>query len=275
MPEAAQIGNRSAAADACFTFPDTLLTYHELTRSFCADQYALQCTQFDQHLALVSTLIDAGKLRHDAACISFDDGHRSNFELASAGLARHQLKAIFFITAGWVGEKSSTMGWKQLAALAKMRHSIQSHGWSHKFLSHCSVSELDRELKASKHALEDRLGVAVQSISAPGGRWNRHVIQACQSAGYEHLYTSDPLPEPIPKYGILLHGRMMVRRSSRPQDISKFLIGDGWFWFRLRMRHQLKQSGKRILGEARYHALWHAMTRRQSHDTEAVTESMV
>ena len=265
----------AADGDACLAFPDTLLTYHELTQTFCADQYALGCDQFDQHLELVSTLIDAGKLRRDSICISFDDGHRSNFELALTSLERHQLKAIFFVTAGWVGEKSSTMGWKQLAALAKTGHSVQSHGWSHKFLSHCSVSELDRELKGSKQALEDRLGIAVRSISVPGGRWSGQVIQACKSAGYEHVYTSDPLLRPVPKYGIFVHGRMMVRRSSRLQDISKFLAKDNWFWLKLRVRHQLKQSCKRMLGEARYHALWHAMTRRQSHDGGAATESTV
>src|SRR5260221_14516941 len=103
----------------------------------------------------------------------------------------------------------------QLEQLMSAGHNVQSHAWSHEFLTGCSASQLDYELRNSRKTLEDRLGIGVDSISVPGGRWNATVLEACAAAGYQHVYTSEPMFKPVYEHGVWRHGRLMVRRETQ------------------------------------------------------------
>lgn len=241
---------------------DALLTYHELERQPSRDQYAVSCQNFERHLQEIRKLITGLKIQSGRTYISFDDGHRTNLEMALPCLKRNNLKAIFFVTAGWTGIKRFAMGWSELAVLLSSGHSVQSHGLSHIFLNNCSRTELCWELRGSKELLEDRLGVAVNSISIPGGRWNARVIEACAAAGYRHVYTSDPILRRRSEHGLYIHGRIMVRQNTRVAEIEKFLTGNRSYWLSLHARHMLKESLRVVLGDAKYHALWQKMSHR-------------
>jgi peptidoglycan/xylan/chitin deacetylase (PgdA/CDA1 family) len=240
-----------------------LLTYHELTEVPSQDLYRVETRQFAQHLEMLSELYRRGIFAEHDWCLSFDDGHRSNAELALPLLQRHGLKAIFFITAGWTGIRNTAMSYSHLAELVSAGHSVQSHGWSHAFLAGCSPLQLEYELQKSKGALEDHLGVSVDSISMPGGRCNSQVLKACAAAGYQHVYTSDPVFEPVCEHGVWRHGRMMVRRNTQIDDLRQFLTGDPRLWSRLRRRHRIKQACRSVLGDAAYHALWQRLSARE------------
>jgi peptidoglycan/xylan/chitin deacetylase (PgdA/CDA1 family) len=241
---------------------DALLTYHELERQPSRDQYAVSCQNFERHLQGIKKLITGSKIKSGLRYISFDDGHRTNVEMALPCLKRNNLKAIFFVTAGWIGTKRFAMGWNELAVLLASGHSVQSHGFSHIFLNNCSRTELCWELRGSKELLEDHLGIAVNSISIPGGRWNDRVIKACAAAGYRHVYTSDPILQPRSEHGVYVHGRIMVRQNTRVAEIEKFLTGNRSYWLSLHARHMVKEGLRAILGDANYHALWRKMSRR-------------
>ena len=248
----------------------TLLTYHEILDSPSSDQYSVSDAQFDRHLELTWRLARQAKIPADCIAISFDDGHASNFSLALPLLGRHRLKAVFFITAGWVGSKPGYMNWEQAKALHRAGHVVQSHGWSHKFLSKSSDSELQFELTESKRVIEDRLNAPVSAISIPGGRWDDRVLKACAAAGYNSVYTSDPLFTTASKYGIQIHGRMMVRRSMNLNELEKFLTADSFYLFNLRLRYRSTLALRMLMSDASYHRLWRWVAARHTEPTEAI-----
>ncbi len=261
--------NRFYDASAFHTL-STLLTYHELIDVPCSDQYSVSSTQFERHLGLISRLAHESKMAEDYIAISFDDGHVSNFSSAMPLLSRYRLRGVFFITAGWIETKSDYMNWDQIKALLAAGHTVQSHGWSHKFLSKCSDSELQHELIESKRVLEHRLNISVTAISIPGGRWDERVLRACAHAGYSDIYTSDPLFTPTEKHGVRIHGRMMVRRSMSPNELEKFLTVNRFYLFNLRLRHQSKLLLRTLMTDAIYHHLWRRLSGRQGRPAEAI-----
>jgi len=262
MPELA-VARKAVSGDPLVVRRSPLLTYHELTEGPSPDLYRVETSQFRQHMEMLSELYRSGVFSKHDWCLSFDDGHRSNAELALPLLQSHRLKAIFFITAGWTGIRNTAMTWSHLAELVSAGHSVQSHGWSHEFLAGCSPAQLEYELQKSKGALEDRLGISVDSISMPGGRWNSQVLKTCATIGYQHVYTSDPVFEPVREHGVWRHGRMMVRRNTPMEELRQFLTGDPRAWSKLRRRHRIKQACRSVLGDAVYHSLWQRLSARE------------
>ena len=174
-------------------------------------------------------------------------------------LAEHRISATYFVTPGLIGAAAKFLGWDELTALQNAGHSIQSHGWSHKFLTFCSDAELAHELLASRKLLEDRLGTVVEEVSVPGGRWNWRVIKACADAGYRRVYVSDPwVAENM--FGIQVIGRFMVRRTITAAALLKVIQQDGYALGKMRVRSQIKQAIVGLVGDGLYHRLWCRLT---------------
>jgi peptidoglycan/xylan/chitin deacetylase (PgdA/CDA1 family) len=93
----------------------SVLIYHRVRREpdplFPGE---MDATRFDAQLRLLSRLfnviplrdavpmLQAGTLPARAACITFDDGYADNCEVALAILARHGIKAAFFVSTGYL-----------------------------------------------------------------------------------------------------------------------------------------------------------------------------
>ena len=185
-----------------------VLAYHEvMPESNYA--YCVTSASFAEQLRLLDSL---KKNKSVDTQITFDDGEQSQYHNVLPLLAEYGFKATYFVTPGLIGTAAKFLGWDELRALQAAGHSVQSHGWSHKFLTLCSETELAHELRASKQSLEDNLGSAVEEISVPGGRWDRRVIHACAAVGYRRVYVSDPWIE-AEIGGVEVIGRFMVRRS--------------------------------------------------------------
>ena len=236
------------------------LTYHELASTKPKYLYSVSAARFAEHARFLRALADVE--RSDSRLITFDDGHISQFDLAFPILKEFSIKAIFFVTAGWIGRREGYMSWKHLEEIARAGHEIQSHGWSHAYLSRCSSEELHTELRRSKRELENRLGVKVSAISAPGGRWNRRVLCACLDAGYERLFTSDPCIPQKKEDGIEVLGRWMVTRTMGANEISLLLDGRGAQVTLMRVRNLFKATARRVIGDRAYQALWRTLARK-------------
>jgi peptidoglycan/xylan/chitin deacetylase (PgdA/CDA1 family) len=230
-----------------------VLAYHEVmpesTYSYC-----VPCTSLAQQLQHLKGLASrqGGKL---CAQVTFDDGEQSQYLHAFPLLAQYEIPAIFFVTPGLIGTGAKFLGWSRLRELRDAGHSIESHGWSHKFLSFCSHQELAYELKASKQELEDRLGKAVRAISAPGGRWDRRVVEACAVAGYQKLYISDPWIQKTIS-GVQVVGRLMVRRKTTLAELTRIICRDQRTLWTLRLRSVMKRRLVGAIGDGTYHRLW-------------------
>ncbi len=236
-----------------------MLGYHELGLTPTRDVYGLSVDTFREHVSMVSEQCGARE------CITFDDGHASNFELAAPVLQEFHVPAIFFLTTSWIGVRDAFMTWKQVKMLAAAGHGIASHTHTHPLLTACSDEALEVELTTSKRILEERVGVEVTSISMPGGRVNSRILAACAAAGYERVYSSligeyrpgrAGLPEVI--------GRYVVTRGTTAHTLNAYLSGAPGTWRRLQMAAKVKSMAKTMLGDSLYQKAWRKALRTQA-----------
>jgi peptidoglycan/xylan/chitin deacetylase (PgdA/CDA1 family) len=230
-----------------------ILTYHEVEPGKSNYIYAVSARQLDEQVKFIA---ERNKGRQEITELTFDDGHVSNFEVAKPVLEKYGLKATFFVTAGRPGIHPQTMSWAQLRALVDRGHSVQSHGWSHKFLIHCSPTELRDELSRSKRELEEQTGAPVEAISVPGGRWNTGVLRAAAEAGYRRVYTSDFWRKKAFREGVHVAGRFMVRSDMSVAQIERWISMDVDSLRMLRAKHTVKNAVRRVTGDRLYHKLW-------------------
>jgi peptidoglycan/xylan/chitin deacetylase (PgdA/CDA1 family) len=234
------------------------LLYHELRSWPSRYSYSLGTAAFASHADVI-----AEALRNDQPgilpAITFDDGYASDSEYALPMLSVRGLCAHFFITVGWIGMIPGYMGWPQVRSLIDAGHIVGAHGWSHALLTNCSAKELDRELNASRKLLEDKLGIAVTTMSFPGGRYNGRVLAACQEAGYTRVYTSEPrLEPPGSKFTI---GRVNVSSGRSARWIRALLQPQSRELSKLQRQYSVKKAAKVFLGDWAYEKLWTAVTR--------------
>jgi peptidoglycan/xylan/chitin deacetylase (PgdA/CDA1 family) len=232
----------------------TILAYHEvMPESDYA--YCVPSRQFREQLRKLQDCAAAGF----ATQVTFDDGERSEMEIAGPLLREHGIKATYFVTPGLIGTAHKFLGWEELKELRTAGHFIQSHGWSHKFLTACDDRELQHELMMSKEKLEDRLGQLVEEISIPGGRWDQRVLRACADAGYRRVYVSEPwLAQEM--FGVQVLGRFMVRKTTSLELFERIVRGDRATLRKMKMRSQIRKGIVNLVGDDRYHRLWCRIT---------------
>lgn len=234
------------------------LLYHELRPTLSEYSYVVQNAQFEEHLDLFASIRNSPQSELLPE-ITFDDGHISNFEYASPLLQARGIQAHFFITVGWTGHKPGYMDWPELRSLQQAGHRIGAHGWSHTLLTHCSSNDLQIELVDARQILEDKLGVAITTMSLPGGRFNPRVLAACQEAGYALIYTSIPKTESLPAGPTV--GRLNVRGSMQSNWISSLFEPRSASLAGLEREYRMKAAAKNLLGDRLYAKLWSLLNR--------------
>jgi peptidoglycan/xylan/chitin deacetylase (PgdA/CDA1 family) len=235
------------------------LLYHELRPSRSDYSYALQTMEFEEQLNFFL------KLREGTSTlwpeITFDDGHISNFEHALPALQSRNLRAHFFITAGWTGNKPGYMGWQELRALVEAGQVIGAHGWSHTLLTHCNATELHHELSDAKLTLEDHLGTAVTTMSLPGGRYNSRVLDSCYKAGYTQVFTSIPKAERDLAAPTI--GRLNIRGNMTLDWLARLFQPGDKLLSSLERQYRRKATAKALMGDALYEKLWSILNRKE------------
>jgi peptidoglycan/xylan/chitin deacetylase (PgdA/CDA1 family) len=231
-------------------------TYHEILPAGSQYLYGVTQAQFREHLSLLASAPPQSSPGKQSPLITFDDGHRSNFEQAFPLLEQFGLKATFFLVAGCVGNIDKYLSWEQARQMVAAGHRVESHGWSHRLLTQCSASDLEQEVARSKHELEDRLGVGVLAISAPGGRWDERVVEACARAGYKYLYHSNPWIPAGSRQGLHLRGRHMVTGRMGPKDLQNLVQTRGARRLYFRCRYGAKEQVRVLVGDRLYHRFW-------------------
>ena len=195
----------------------------------------------------------SGALPERTVVLTFDDGHASHFELVAPLLVRHRFTGTFFVTTGLIG-RPGHMNWEQLRKLVFLGMEIGSHGASHRPLTHLSPNDLHEELVSSRRLLEERLGVPIQAMAAPGGFWNGAVAGASRQAGYEAVWVSTIGTNGKETNPLALR-RVVVRQPFLADRIVSMV--EGWqpsFWWAA--NQQLLIRGlKRMLGVYWYEQL--------------------
>lgn len=175
---------------------------------------------------------DASKLPAKAMVITFDDGHKQNFEIASV-LKELQVPATIFLCAGIVNthrhywfqanktgqptdELKKLSNQDRLAALAEagfvpeqayaerqalnkqeieaMRDNIdfQAHTVFHPCLPTCDDDESWQEISHCKAMLEQEFLLDINAFAYPNGDYGQREVEFLQKAGYELAVTVEP-----------------------------------------------------------------------------------
>ena len=238
-----------------------ILAYHQVVPEPSGYLYSVTGARFEEHLQFLCGMKNGEPEAMVPAQVTFDDGHITCYRYALPLLEQHHAPATFFVTTEWIGRRAEVMTWAQLGELVALGHRVQSHGWRHKLLTHCSDSELREELYRSKRMLEDRLGSAVNSISAPGGRWNRRTLRTAAAAGYQEMYLSDPWLAPEEREGMRVLGRLMVHHHMDARRLRHLLELRGAPLLLYRALYGAKEAAKSMLGDAVYQRLWRWVAR--------------
>ncbi len=213
---------------------ETRLSPSEMTKS--GDLlYVLPSGVFEEHLKFLGSsayevvepcIAIAGGERGDDAkpgvALSFDDGHMTNYTVAYPMLEKYGYKAFFFVTTDWI-DKDFYMTEEMVKELSASGMIIGSHGTTHRYLTDVTLKEARTELEKSKKTLEDKLGIPITSLSAPGGRMNERVAELAASMGYTDIFVSEAKPG-LECVGIKIHGRLSCKRGQSLKQFSQMLF---------------------------------------------------
>jgi peptidoglycan/xylan/chitin deacetylase (PgdA/CDA1 family) len=172
--------------------------YHDVPPEFAAG-LRRQLRVFGELGSLVSwdaalqMLTGHRALNGPAFCLSFDDGHPTWRDVVVPLLAELGVPATFFVTTGLIG-RPDNLSWNDVRDLLAAGHGIGSHSVTHPRFADCDEASARREIVASKHELEDELGVAVRDFAAPYGNpvvdLRDRRVRAARQAGYRSFATT-------------------------------------------------------------------------------------
>ena len=155
--------------------------------------------------------------RH-AVAITIDDGWRSTYTEVFPEMKRRHFPFTVFLYPQIIGRTAHAMTWKQVKEMADAGVDIESHSYSHPYLTQRYHPELDdkqysqwlsRELRDSKRTLERETGRTVSFLAYPYGEYDHHLLPRVASAGYEAALTCD--------YG-------HVKRGSNPLRMKRVIV---------------------------------------------------
>jgi peptidoglycan/xylan/chitin deacetylase (PgdA/CDA1 family) len=122
--------------------------------------------------------------------LMFDDGNRSDIEVALPQLLERRLTATFFIIADRIG-RPGYLTTPDLRELVAHGMTIGSHGLRHRAWRGLPDDELSRELITARGLIQHATEGVVDVAACPFGAYDRRVVRRLRSAGYRHVFTSD------------------------------------------------------------------------------------
>jgi peptidoglycan/xylan/chitin deacetylase (PgdA/CDA1 family) len=144
----------------------------------------------DLYLRLLDAIVE---LRDDVGIpteITFDDGNRSDLDIAAPALVDRKLGAMFFVCAGRLDDPRY-LDAAALRALEDMGMVIGSHGHAHTNLRNSDDATLELETIGSRQSLAKLVRGNLDSFAIPFGSYDRRVLQALSE--YTTIYTSDEI----------------------------------------------------------------------------------
>jgi peptidoglycan/xylan/chitin deacetylase (PgdA/CDA1 family) len=236
--------------------------------------------QLDQIAKLKSGVFTAGETAD--VIITFDDGHQSNLDIAVPLLLERGLGAYFFITSGFVDSRPGFLSSDGVAELAKVPGMIVgSHGVTHKFFDDLSSSDAHQELVKSKAFLENIMKHPCESMSFPGGRYNKGTLGLLRSAGYTQWFGSDVgmvnvsksfdstfatvaahASKLLPMTGTQPLKRVAIRRTTQLDEFDRMIAPDRSYYRSHGRRSQAKKILQKTLGNRLYYGLYKSVSAR-------------
>jgi len=188
-----------------------ILLYHKIEHVAPGSRYPKNYVtpeQFDAQLAFLRRLgyrsisfgdylsyrKGRGRLPRRPVIITFDDGYRSNREIALPLLERHGFTATVFLVAGQIGRTNAwdldepqepLLNAADIQAMQAAGVEFQSHTTSHPRLTRIPPAAALEELRSSRVRLAELLGRPVRVLCYPYGEHNEETKGLARDAGYE------------------------------------------------------------------------------------------
>ncbi len=173
--------------------------------------------------------------------LTFDDGYAGIYRHVFPGLQEREIPFHVFIVTDFAGRGNTWdlslgrrsfrhLSWDEAREMADRGVSFGSHGATHRDLTRLSDTECSKELDRSKSAIEDNLGISVQSFSYPFGRYDGRIKCLIRDAGYRaafSLYPSQP-NEQIDSFALRRNGVYIIdTRGAILRKLERRLLS--WF----------------------------------------------
>jgi sugar transferase (PEP-CTERM/EpsH1 system associated) len=213
--------------------------------------YILKRSDFELQMDWVSRELQimSNKIR---PCIVFDDGWKSNYEIAYPVLRKYGLTATFFITIENIG-RPEMITWEELKEMADNGMIIGSHNMTHRPPIEFSDEELNYEMRESKSILEARLGRRVDYFSAPTGFYDERIALFAKNIGYKGAYVSkSALSEIMGDEKFNIFNKIGIKRNCNFEIFKGVARGDAKILGKLRSGQIVRDWSKSVLGVNRY-----------------------
>jgi len=189
-----------------------ILTYHKVV-NFDISSTWIPPQQFERQMQYLYKndyttvtpyeLLTPSRQEKQKILITFDDGYESFYKNVLPILLHYKFKAIIFIVANYIGKqnlwdvnfshrKTYHLSWSQLRELRSLGFEIGSHTNTHPDLTKIAIPHAKKEIFNSKAELEQGLGISVDFISFPFGRYNEAIVELTKEASYKLAFTSNP-----------------------------------------------------------------------------------
>lgn len=122
--------------------------------------------------------------------VTFDDGNRSDRDIAVPALSERGMTAEFFVCADRIGA-AGFLGPDDLSAMERAGMKIGSHGAGHRNLRQVDKTTLEQETVAARKVIDAYLDKPIDSFAIPFGSYDRTVLRALR--GYRRVYNSDQI----------------------------------------------------------------------------------
>jgi peptidoglycan/xylan/chitin deacetylase (PgdA/CDA1 family) len=213
----------------------TFLLYHDPSRQAAEKTFPYLATRYNiislKHFIEAARSGNSKAIPKKALVITFDDGHRGNYELLPL-MQKLNIPATIFLCAGIINTKrhywftyktpnisktalKKMTNKQRLAVLSKsgftperefqtpqaMNHEqilevknffdLQAHTMTHPCLPRCDANEAQEEIFKSKQILEKDYGLHINAIAYPNGDYSDRDIALANEAGYQCGITVD------------------------------------------------------------------------------------
>jgi len=132
--------------------------------------------------------------------ITFDDGWRSTYTEVFPEMKKRHFPFTVFIYPNIVGKTSHALSWKQIKEMVEWGADIQSHSFSHPFLTKRRHQGLDdkaytawlhHELQGSRDTIARETGKPVEFLAYPYGDYDHFLAAAVARSGFLGALTCD------------------------------------------------------------------------------------
>ena len=94
-------------------------------------------------------------------------------------LAKHDVKATFFLVGGWVRKYP-----EQLKRIASAGHDIGNHSDKHPHMASMNREQIKEDIMAAHHSTKDILEIDMNLFRPPFGEYNNTVMEVLEECGY-------------------------------------------------------------------------------------------